>query len=194
MLRALRRGTAVVVVAAILWPAAGTSGNEPLRALEVSDLTGRLVAPFQVSGQRAIVFVFATIDCPISNRYAPEVQRLHREFGADAAFWLVYPDASLSPEVLRQHAKEFGYSFPALRDAKHALVRLTGATVMSEVAVFDRSGRLVYRGRIDNRVVDFGTIRASPTKRDLQAVLTALRAGTTISPATTQAVGCDIPN
>jgi peroxiredoxin len=194
MLQALRRATAGVVVAAILWPAAGTFGSESPRAVAVPDLTGRLVAPFQVSGQRAIVFVFATIDCPISNRYAPEVQRLHREFGADAAFWLVYPDASLSPEVLRQHAKEYGYSFPALRDARHTLVRLTGATVMSEVAVFDRSGRLVYRGRIDNRVVDFGTSRASATKRDLQDVLTALRAGAAISPATTQAVGCDIPN
>lgn len=190
----MRGAMAGLAVAAVLSPAWGALASEPLRALEVLDLTGRRIAPFQVSGQRAIVFVFATIDCPISNRYAPEIQRLHREFGPDVRFWLVYPDANLSPDVLQRHVNEFDYSFPVLRDTEHALVRLTGATVMPEVAVFDRSWRLVYRGRIDDRVVTFGMIRAEPTKRDLQEVLAALRAGIPMSPTTTQAVGCYIPD
>jgi redoxin len=192
-LQATRSALLTVVIAAVLWPAGETSAGGPLDALQVVDLTGRRVAPFTVSGARPIVFVFATMDCPISNRYAPELQRLGREFEPDVAFWLVYPDSSLSPAGIQQHVKEFSYSFPVLRDTEHALVRLTGATVMPEVAVFDRSQRLVYRGRIDDRVVTFGTIRAEPTKRDLQEVLTALGAGIAMSPTTTQAVGCYIP-
>ena len=37
--------------------------------------------------------------------------------------------------------------------------------------------RLVYRGRIDDRYVDFGTARAAPTTRDLEQVLDAIVAG-----------------
>ena len=148
--------------------------------------------PFERVGGKAVVFV--PVDCPISNRYAPEVQRLGREFGRDAAFWLVYPDSTLSPVVIRRHVNEFGYSFPALRDTERALVRLTGATVTPEVAVFDRSRQLVHHGRIDNRVVSFGTIRAEPTVRDLQKVLTALKTGTAMAPSTTPAIGRFIPD
>jgi hypothetical protein len=168
--------------------------TEVTETVRVSNLTGQQIAPFQASGQKIVVFVFVTVDCPISNRYAPEVQRLSREFGPDAAFWLVYPDANLSTEVLQRHVKDFGYSLPALDDRKHRLVQLTGATVMPEVVVFDRSRRLVYRGRIDNRFVTFGTMRAEPSERDLQTVLAALQAGKGISPSTTQAIGCSIPD
>lgn len=184
---------AVFVLATTLWPAAGAL-TEVTDAVRVSNLTGQQIAPFHASGQKVVVFVFVTVDCPISNRYAPEVQRLSREFGPDAAFWLVYPDANLSTELLQRHVKDFGYSLPALYDREHRLVQLTGATVMPEVAVFDRSRRLVYRGRIDNRFVTFGIKRAEPTERDLEKVLTALHAGKAISPSTTQSIGCSIPD
>ena len=43
----------------------------------VFDLDGRLVDPLALpAGTRAHVLVFTTTDCPISNRYAPEIQRL----------------------------------------------------------------------------------------------------------------------
>jgi len=52
--------------------------------------------------------------------------------------------------------------------------------------------RMVYRGRIDDRYVDFGRSRPAPTTRDLRAVLQALAAGSTLTPRTTPAVGCFI--
>ena len=39
------------------------------------------------------VFIFLRTDCPISNRYAPELTRIAKEFqGRHVAFYLVYPD------------------------------------------------------------------------------------------------------
>jgi hypothetical protein len=39
------------------------------------------------------VLVFVRTDCPISNRYAPELRRLQDRFAPRGmAFWLVYPD------------------------------------------------------------------------------------------------------
>src|ERR1700729_1688584 len=58
------------------------------------DMAGRPREPFAVPVQ-ARVFIFVRTDCPITNRYAPELQRLSEAFAADAVqFWLVYPDPS----------------------------------------------------------------------------------------------------
>lgn len=190
MFQSLCRATAGVVAAAALCEASAASAREPV--LHVLDLDGRQVAPFEVSGQKPVVFIFAAPDCPISNRYVPELDRLHREFRDSAAFWIVYPDRRFPLDALRRHAQEFGSSVPALYDAERLLVRLAAVTLTPEVAVFDRSRRLVYRGRIDNRVVDFGTIRAEPTVRDLQDALVALRTNVALSLRTTQAIGCYI--
>jgi len=80
MLRRLAWGAAAGLVAATAGAVAATPA-ERLLVLEAADLAGSPVAPFRLSAGRPVVFVFATIDCPISNRYAPELQRLHDEFG-----------------------------------------------------------------------------------------------------------------
>lgn len=135
------------------------------------------------------VLVFTTTDCPISNRYAPEIQRLAAKFADQATFVLVYPVATDSPERIREHRKKFGFSLASIRDTAQKLVRQTGVTVTPEVAVM-AGERIVYRGRIDDRYVDLGRERPGPTQRDLENVLSALVAGTPIAVGETRAVGC----
>ena len=134
------------------------------------------------------VFVFTTTDCPISNRYAPEIQRLAKKFGS-VKFVMVYPVAGDTPELIEAHRKKFAYSIEFLRDDKHELVKETGVTVTPEVAVM-KDGRLLYRGRIDDRYVDFGKDRPQPTVRDLERSLDAIVSGKPVPIAETRAVGC----
>jgi hypothetical protein len=137
------------------------------------------------------VYVFTTTDCPISNRYAPEIQRLAAAFGSQAKFVLVYPVPGDSEEKIREHKKKFAYQLDAVRDNGLTLVKLTGATVTPEVAVM-RGTELLYRGRIDDRYVEFGKDRARPTTRDLEDALTAAVAGRPVAVKETRAVGCII--
>src|SRR5229473_6484565 len=52
-------------------------------ALRLPDLDNHLVDPFLAAeSSKAIVFLFTSVDCPISNRYAPVVQRLYQTFAA----------------------------------------------------------------------------------------------------------------
>lgn len=193
MTRALVRWVvAAVLRASLLVVVVGGQGETP-KALRLVDLDGRPVAPFETPGRLVQVFVFATFDCPISNRYAPEVRRLSERFGDQARFWIVYPDPTVPVDVLKQHLVDYQYPFAGLRDPQHALVSLTGVRVTPEVAVFDATRRLVYRGRIDDRVVDFGKVRAAPTRRDLEEVLEAAAAGRHVALRTTEAIGCYIP-
>lgn len=135
------------------------------------------------------VYIFTTTDCPISNRYAPEIQRLAAAFGSQARFVLVYPVPSDTEQSIREHKKKFGFSMPSVRDAELKLVKQVGATVTPEVAVM-KGSELLYRGRIDDRYIDFGKDRIKPTTHDLQDALTAAIAGKPVAVKETRAVGC----
>jgi hypothetical protein len=139
------------------------------------------------------VLIFVSTDCPISNRYAPEIRRLHDEFTAQGVqFRLVYPNPLDTDAAIDRHRAEYGYPEIALPDRDHTLVRKAGATITPEAAVFDSHEQLVYRGRIDDRFVELGRERPAASRRDLREALTALLAGRRIAPARTQAVGCFI--
>ena len=171
---------------------AGSITAAPAAAPGVVDLNGRPVDPLTVpSGTRAHVLVFTTTDCPISNRYAPEIKRLAATYAERGVhFWLVYPVPGDTPDKIRAHASQFGFDLPIARDTRFALVKHTGVTVTPEVAVIDGTRTMPYRGRVDDRYVDFGVDRPAPTTRDLDQALANLLAGKPIEPKTTQAVGC----
>jgi len=159
----------------------------------VLDLENRIVNPFQDQTAKAIVLFFIRTDCPISNRYAPEIERLAATYGKKSiAFWLIYPEAETSPEKIEQHCKEYQLSLKPLRDPRHALVKLARVTVTPEAAVFLPDGSEIYRGRIDNRYVDFGKERPAPTIRDLDEALKSVIGGKPVVSSVTRAVGCYI--
>ena len=159
---------------------------------QVQDLSGNVVEPLKIQGDKAIVLIFLRTDCPISNRYAPEIQRLAEKYSsAKLKVYLVYPSADETVAMIQQHQKEYGYHLATLRDPKHQLVKATGVTVTPEVAVFQQ-GRWLYRGRIDNRFVAFGKMRPAPTIRDLEQVLATLQSGKSIQKQFTKAIGCFI--
>lgn len=176
---------ALLAVALGLWIGGAAQGG-------IHDLDGRPVDPLERAADvKAVVLVFTSIECPISNRYAPDIRRLYDKFTADGVrFWLIFANPPDSPEAIRAHVKAFGYPMGVLRDPRQDLVRLTQVTVTPEAAVFDRRGTIVYRGRIDDRYADLGIDRQTPTRRDLEEALTATLAGRAVPNPITQAVGC----
>ncbi|HXH05178.1 MAG TPA: hypothetical protein VNI83_01175 [Vicinamibacterales bacterium] len=161
----------------------------PAAVPRVLDLDGRRVDPLDAAAV-ATVLVFDRIDCPISNRYAPDLRRLHERFAPRGVrFRLVYPGRDVQPMDIRRHLKEFAYPADALRDPEFALVDLTGARVTPEAAVF-RGRTLVYRGRIDDRYISPGRMRPAPRRRDLEEALEALLVGRPVPAPGGPAVGC----
>ncbi len=154
------------------------------------DLTGAPKDPFH-SPAHARVFLFVRTDCPLTNRYAPELQRIAGEFaGQGVDLWLVYPDPSETSAGIEKHIAEYRFPGTPVRDPQHVLVARAHATVSPEAAVFDSGGHLEYLGRIDDRFVELGKSRPAPRTHDLEAAIAAVLHGQTVSPAKTRAVGC----
>lgn len=154
-------------------------------------LDGTAVDPLQKFPGKVVVLVFVRTDCPVSNRYAPAIQRISAKYEGKAAFWLVYLDKSESPEKIRQHEREYNYKIPALRDPQRVLVKLAQARVTPEVAVFDASRHLAYHGRIDDLYQDLGRARRAPTTHELEDAIQAVLDGHA-PPASAPGVGCFI--
>ena len=142
---------------------------------------------------KAVVLLFCGHDCPISNGYTKEIVRLCKEYmPKKIAFCVIYADADLGVDDARKHAKEYGFTCPAILDPKMSLASKVGATVKPETAVLSPKGELLYLGRIDDIYADFGKRRAQPTCTELKDALDAILAGTTIAVARTKAIGCHI--
>jgi thiol-disulfide isomerase/thioredoxin len=158
--------------------------------LNALDLNG---APLTANG-RWIVVVFISPECPVANASIPVLNALAGEFApAGIDFVGVYADPTLDVSVLRRHATEYRLGFPAVDDRDQKLVHLTGATYTPETFVFSRDGALLYRGRIDDRVTDFGSSRPAATHEDLRDVLRALAAEKRVPFERRPGFGCSIP-
>jgi len=172
--------------------AALPSVPQTVRSASAENVDGKTVDPFASSSGRVVVLLFVRSDCPISNRYAPTIRKLHEKFQGKANFWLVYPDAGESARRIRSHDEQFHFSIPALRDAHRDLVKRAQATITPEAAVFDSAGKLIYHGRIDNWYEDFGRSRATPTTRELDDAIRNTLDGKPTVPDHANAVGCYI--
>jgi peroxiredoxin len=160
----------------------------------VVDLEGKAQCPFSLQGVRAVVLIFVSIECPICNRYAPEIQRLENQFSKQGVkFWLVQPSMDESVDQTRRYLSEYGYTIGLLRDPKQSLVRRADARTTPEAVVFTPDGTVVYRGRIDDRHAALGKARPAPTRRELSDALEAVLAGKPVKVTNAPAVGCTIP-
>lgn len=149
---------------------------------------------FSPHGEHAVVLLFIRSDCPISNRYAPEIERLYSKYSPQKVdFRLIYTEADLTPAAMDHHRQEYGYKIPGELDPEHRFVKRAGVRTTPEAAVFV-GGQLVYRGRIDDRYVDFGKSRPVADHHDLDDVLAAVMAGKTPAFQETKAIGCAIEN
>jgi hypothetical protein len=141
----------------------------------------------------AAVLIFVSAECPVSNRYAPEIQRLYKEFAPKGVrFTLVYPNPTDDRAVVEKHIRDYGLPSVAERDPDHVLVRKARATVTPEAVVFDDRNRVLYQGRIDDRFVELGRERPAATQHDLRNALNAVLTGRPVTPAKTQAIRCFI--
>jgi peroxiredoxin len=162
-------------------------------SFQLRDTQGALHTQAEFANHKAIVLFFTTTDCPIANSYVPEMNRIHDAYAARSVlFFAVQTDLTIPAADVVKYATDFRYTYPLLFDPKQQLVHWTGAATTPQAAILAPDGKLLYLGRVDNRVEDFGKQRLQPTVLDLRDSLDAVLAGKPVPHATTKSVGCAI--
>jgi hypothetical protein len=160
------------------------------------DLDGHAITQLSPPGTRAVVLFFAASDCPISNRYVPEVQRLAKEFASrDVRTWFVYPNPGDTASIVYAHNLAFTITANTALDTRQTLMQMAHATTTPEAAVFVPGAgglREVYRGRIDDRYLAFGTERPQAMHHELEEAIRAVLAQKPVAPPGGPAIGCSI--
>lgn len=171
--------------------------KDSTKAIKIIELTDTTSKPLSIPepDKTATVLLFLGTDCPISNRYSPDINRISKEYALKGIKFVgVYCDPELADKDISAHGAKFGYNFNLVHDKSRKLKDRCGIKRTPEVAVLDSKGKLVYRGRIDDRYVTFGTMRPSANAHDLTDVLDALAEHKPVKPRFTDAVGCSMPN
>ena len=165
-----------------------TAGSLQIRAID-----GAAFRPLEPAGIANVLFFVAT-DCPVSNSYAPEIQRICAAFASKGvACQLIYEDAGVTETAAGRHLAEYRYQgMLAAIDRDGSLAARVRATITPEAVVVDRRGEIRYRGRIDNFYAALGRPRQVVTARDLRDALTALAGGKPVATPETDPVGCYI--
>ena len=116
------------------------------------------------------MLVFTNTTCPLVQKYWPKLKRLEEEYRSQGVQFVavnVGPDDEI--QEIAQQAIDFGVEFPFVKDIERLLRQGARASQRTpEVVVLDASGKLRYRGRIDDQY-RLGGARPDVTERRPEA-------------------------
>jgi len=161
------------------------------RVRTVVDSQGMARQLGQKPGVKAVVLVFLGPECPISQRYVPELKRIAALHQTNAVeFYGVVAGRQVTLESVAAFVKDYAIDFPVLVDESLALARWLRPTHVPESFVLKPDGDVVYHGRIDDWYQALGKPRTVVQQRELRDGISALLAGRNPPRIYARPVGC----
>ncbi|HEX8396468.1 MAG TPA: thioredoxin family protein [Pyrinomonadaceae bacterium] len=182
-------------LAFVLMPDTGTAHNSDTVAIgakvenfTLADTEGKQRSFNDLKGKNGALIVFMSAQCPVVKGYAERINALAKDYQAKGITVIgMNSNATESLDYVKSNMTERSYSFPMLIDKGNVIADKFGATVTPEVYLFDKDGKLVYRGAIDN-----DRSGESITARPLQDAVDATLGGKAVAKTETKAFGCSI--
>ena len=182
-------------LAYVLMPETGAAHNSDTVAIgakvenfTLADTEGKQRSFNDLKGKNGALIVFMSAQCPVVKAYADRINALAKDYQAKGITVIgMNSNATESLDYVKSNMTERSYSFPMLIDKGNVIADKFGATVTPEVYLFDKDGKLVYRGAIDN-----DRSGENVTARPLQDAVDATLGGKAVAKAETKAFGCSI--
>lgn len=158
-------------------------------------VSGNMVSLDNIRSDKATVVMFLCNHCPYVIYVNPMIVRVVEEYEKKGVSFVGISSNDVekypadSPERMKTHAREVGYTFPYLFDQSQDVARAYDAACTPDFYVFDGDMTLVYRGRLDDARP--GNDRPL-TGRDLRDALDAVLAGKPVSEVQYPSGGCNI--
>ncbi len=164
-------------------------------SFRLPDIEGKLVSLDDFKSAPALLVVFLCNHCPFVKHVLPHFVVLAQEYqrrgvgiiGISSNDVDSYP--ADAPEKMAELSRAVGFTFPYLYDESQQVAKAYGAACTPDFYLFDRDGRLVYRGQMDDSRPGNGR---PLTGADLRAALDAVLEGRPVSEDQKPSVGCNI--
>jgi peroxiredoxin len=161
-------------------------GSE-IESFKLSDTTGTEKNFNDLKGKNGTIVVFLSVQCPVVKVYNERLNKVVEDYSAKGINFIgINSNYTETPEKVKTHTEE-NYKFPVLIDKGNVIADKFSAYATPEMFFFDKTGKLVYHGGIDN-----DRTGENVTTNFLRDALDANLAGKAITKAETRAIGCTI--
>lgn len=152
------------------------------------DINGKTHSLTDYKSSKAIVLMFISTECPVSNAYNSRMATIAKDYTSKGITFLgINSNKAEDIAAIKKHAADNGLSFTILKDNGNVVADQLSASFTPEIYVLNGDLKLLYHGRIDDkrRVEEV-------TTNDLQKALDEIVAGKPVSVSSTKAFGCTI--
>jgi len=167
--------------------------NLPKQGDKVKDISGADITFKQAMKKNGLLVMFSCNTCPVVHKYESRTVAVAKE-ALDNNVGVIllnpneaYRDRGDSYDEMKDYAKKLGYTFYYALDENSAMADAFGATRTPECFLFNRDGKLVYHGAIDDNP---GAVSSAVPY--LSKAISSMVKGDKIDPEKSRSVGCTI--
>ncbi|WP_321516466.1 thioredoxin family protein [Marinifilum fragile] len=164
---------------------------------KLKNIDGKNIALADFKDAKGFVVIFTCNHCPYAVAYEDRIIDIDKKYKKKG-----FPVIAINPndpdivpgdsfEGMQQRAKEKGFTFPYLFDAKQEVYRNFGATKTPHVYILSKNGKdlkVEYIGTIDNNYKDASKVSTKYVEEAINSLLMNKKPAVTY----TNAIGCSI--
>jgi peroxiredoxin len=182
----------IILLAGLLFPynLSAKSSPDPSKVdnFSLKDYNGKSHSLNDYKNSKAIVLIFISTQCPVSNGYNERMAALQKKYSSkNITFLGINANKEEKAGDIKAHAEKNKFEFPVLKDENNKIADKLGASVTPEVYVLSPGLEVLYHGRIDD-----SRDASNVSSNDLASALDEILSGKKVSNTRTKAFGCSI--
>lgn len=148
-----------------------------------------------IKGEKGTLIMFICNHCPFVVHVNPEIAQMGIQYGPKGIGFIAISSNDIenypqdAPYLMKQIAKEEGYTFPYLYDETQEVAKAYDAACTPDFYLFDANLKLAYHGQLDDSRPGNGIL---VTGIDIRNAIDALLDGKDIGSNQKPSIGCNI--
>lgn len=166
----------------------------PKADVSLHDVSGKTITLKDARKENGLLVMFSCNTCPVVINNQARTAAISK-FAIDEQIGVILlnsnegnRDGADSPEAMKNYADNQQYNWYYAIDKNNELADAFGAKRTPECFLFDKNGKLVYHGAIDDNPQD----ESNSKRQHLKEAITEMNSGKPVSVTETKSVGCSI--
>jgi thioredoxin-related protein len=166
----------------------------PSPEIKMEDISGKEISIKDAESKNGVLVMFSCNTCPYVIKNQERTNQIN-EYALKNNVGVIVVNSNEaqrseadSYKAMKEYAEKQGYKWYYVVDKNSKVANAFGATKTPEVFLFDASGKLVYKGAIDDNPSDANNVKREHLKEAINEVIS----GKAVSIKESRSVGCTI--